>query len=47
MIALPADELFGNRYFRLLRHKKQRFDIFLMQQHFHITIGRYTLEIDW
>lgn len=42
------EELWGNRYFRLARYTRRlRFDICLMVQHFHITIGRYEFQIDW
>jgi len=43
-----CEELWGNQYVRLLRYpQKQGFDICLITQHFHVIIGRYSLEIDW
>lgn len=39
--------LVGGQYVRLLWRKSSSFDICLMTQHFHLTLGRLTLEVDW
>lgn len=42
-----ARELFGNRYDRLLYHRFLPACIRLIKQHFHLTLGWFTFEMDW
>lgn len=42
-----ARELIGNQYIRLLWHKAHPPGVSLLTQHFHLTLGQLTLEIDW
>ena len=42
-----AIELSSNKYTRLLYHRFFRSHICLITQHFHLTFGHFTLEMDW